>query len=148
MGYIDQNLMPGEEVTFRTKLHWYVFFWPLIIIIASVLLVATGGDALIGSVLLFFGLATVVGAAVRYSTSEFAITNRRVMMKTGFIRRNSLELLLDKIEGVGVDQSILGRILGHGTITVSGTGGMKTPFKTIAQPMEFRQRVYSHISPE
>ena len=50
------------------------------------------------------------------------MTDHRVMVKVGVIRRHSLEIMLPQVEGIGVDQGILGRILSYGTITVSGTG--------------------------
>lgn len=82
-------------------------------------------------VFLFLVLPTGIGAFVNRKTSEFAVTNKRVVMKFGFIRRSSLEVLLTKIEGVSVDQGILGRILDYGTIVVGGTGGSRTPFPKI-----------------
>ena len=78
---------------------------------------------------------------VEYRTSEFAVTTKRIIIKVGLIRRRTLELLLTKVETVGVDQSIPGRVLGFGTILVTGTGGTKEPFSNIADPMEFRRHV-------
>ncbi|WP_370539085.1 PH domain-containing protein [Anaeromyxobacter sp. PSR-1] len=67
------------------------------------------------------------------------------MIKVGFIRRVSLETLLAKVEGVTVEQGLLGRLFGYGTITVIGTGSTRTPFKRIAGPMEFRRVVQEQI---
>jgi uncharacterized membrane protein YdbT with pleckstrin-like domain len=83
---------------------------------------------------------------IRASSSEFAITNKRVLIKVGLVRRHSLELLLQKVEGIGVDQSILGRILGYGTITVSGVGGTKEAFRMISSPLEFRRQVQASLA--
>jgi|TARA_B100002003_G_scaffold192211_1_gene181393 uncharacterized membrane protein YdbT with pleckstrin-like domain len=79
-------------------------------------------------------------------SSEFGVTSKRVMVKTGFISRTSLETLLTKVEGIGVDQSVLGRVLGYGSIVVSGTGGSKRPFKMIRHPLEFRRQVQEQIT--
>jgi len=65
---------------------------------------------------------TGLHAVIERRTSEFAVTNKRVLIKTGLVRRHSLETLLSKIESIGVAQSILGRILGFGTIVISGNG--------------------------
>ena len=80
------------------------------------------------------------------ANSEFAVTNKRVLIKTGWIRRHSLEILLSKIEGIRVEQDVLGRMWDYGTIVVSGTGGSKEPFHRIAEPMLFRRRVQDQIS--
>jgi uncharacterized membrane protein YdbT with pleckstrin-like domain len=90
-----------------------------------------------------FGLGVIVALfqVVHYKTAEFAVTDKRVLMKTGVLRRRSLEINLAKIESVAVDQGILGRILGYGTIIVRGTGGTQEPFRRIADPMGFRRHV-------
>ena len=73
-------------------------------------------------------------------TDEFAITNKRVIVKTGLIRRRTVELNLTKIESVNVNQSILGRILGFGSIQIVGTGGTKETFPKIKKPLQFRKK--------
>ena len=82
---------------------------------------------------------------INLKTSEFGVTNKRVLVKVGFIRRYSIELLLTKVEGIQVAQSILGRILRYGTIIVTGTGGGKEPFHKIDDPFEFRRQVQEQI---
>lgn len=69
-----------------------------------------------------------------------------VIIKVGWIRRNTLEVLLKKVEGISVDQGILGRILGYGNITVSGTGGAKRRFRFIKDPLMFRNKVNTLIA--
>ena len=86
-----------------------------------------------------------IGTFIKYSTSEFGLSNKRVLMKVGFIRRNSIEVLLSKVEGIQVNQGILGRVLDYGSIIVSGTGGMNDPFHNITNPMEFRRKVQEQI---
>ena len=72
--------------------------------------------------------------------SEFGITNKRLIIKTGILSRKTLELNLSKIESVNVNQSIFGRILGYGSIGVIGTGGTKEYFISIKNPLEFRRK--------
>jgi uncharacterized membrane protein YdbT with pleckstrin-like domain len=117
MGYVEQNLITGERVTYRAELHWVVF-------------------VSLKALLTLFLLPVVERA-----TSEFAVTSRRVIIKVGLISRRTVELNLEKIESIGVDQSILGRIFGYGTIVVNGTGGTHEPFRGIARPLEFRKAV-------
>jgi uncharacterized membrane protein YdbT with pleckstrin-like domain len=117
MGYVDDNLMPGEQVTHRTRLHWTIF------------------------VSLKALLTLLVAPLVARATSEFAVTNRRVIIKVGLVSRKTVELNLEKVESIGVEQTILGRVLGYGTIVVVGTGGTKEPFARITDPMGFRRAV-------
>jgi uncharacterized membrane protein YdbT with pleckstrin-like domain len=92
------------------KLHWIIFLWPGIFFLLALLSIAGGASG--GSVFLFL-LAILSGicAYINYTTSEFALTNKRVIVKVGLIRRKSFEVLLQKIEGISVHQGLLGRIL-------------------------------------
>ncbi len=103
------------------------------------------------SITIFFSVV-IFGLAIRvllnliaFFFTEFAVTDKRVLAKMGSLRQKSVELFLAKVEGIMVDQSALGRLLGYGTLIVTGTGGMKTPFPTIAHANEFRQQVRGHI---
>ncbi len=75
-----------------------------------------------------------------YHYSEYGITDKRILMKTGFIQRQSLELFLDKVESIKVDQSLLGRLLNFGGIIVVGTGGSHDRFFDIEDPLKFRKK--------
>jgi uncharacterized membrane protein YdbT with pleckstrin-like domain len=140
MGYVDSNLLSGEQITFQTRLHWIVFGWPVVFALFAALMTAAGAGPASG---FFWFLAIAVGclSLLSYMTSEFAVTTKRVIIKVGALRRRTLELQLSKVESVTVDQGILGRIVGYGTIVVTGTGGTKEPFRRIATPMGFRQAV-------
>jgi uncharacterized membrane protein YdbT with pleckstrin-like domain len=147
MSYIEKNLMSGESILYRTNLHWAVFLWPVIWLVVAIMLFSGGGrNAVLGVVFMLIAIVTGIGAFIRFSTSEFGITNKRVIVKVGWIRRNSLEVLLNKVEGIQVNQGILGRILGYGSITVSGTGGTKDPFHKISAPLEFRRKAQEQIA--
>jgi uncharacterized membrane protein YdbT with pleckstrin-like domain len=147
MSYIEKNLMTGESIMYRAKLHWIVFLWPIICFVVAVSFFARGGNATgIGVPFILLAIIMGIGSRIKYSTSEFGITNKRVIVKVGFIRRNSLEVLLSKVEGIQVNQGILGRILDYGSIVVSGTGGAKDPFHKISNPFEFRKKAQEQIA--
>ena len=113
--YVESNLISGELIVYQTKLHWITFV------------------SLKGILTLF------IAPLIAYWTSEFAVTNKRLMIKTGFISRNTFEMNHSKIESINVIQSILGRILGYGTIIIMGTGSTREPFAAIRDPMTFRK---------
>lgn len=147
MSYIEKYLMNGESVVYRTTLHWIVFLWPAVWIVLGIMLFASGTSDVgaFGSILILIGIITGISSFINYKTSEFGITNKRIIAKSGCIRRHSLELLLKKVEGVEVDQSILGRIIGSGSIIIHGTGGTKNPFHKIHSPLEFREKANGQI---
>ncbi len=152
MSYVENNLLPNEQVTYWAKLHWIIYVWPMIILIGAVA-AAVGFGALglhggwiASAVLAVIALLAFLPPWIDSLSSEFAVTNKRVLIKIGLIRRHSLELLLQKVEGIGVDQTLAGRILGYGTITVTGTGGTRESFRRIARPLEFRRQVQAGLA--
>lgn len=145
MGYVESNLLPNEQIVYRAKLHWIIYTLPATVFVIAIL-VAVAGGGIAAAVVGALGLVLLVPPWIRQGSSEFAITNKRVLIKVGLIRRHSLELLLQKVEGIGVDQGISGRILGYGTITVSGVGGTKEAFRMISNPLEFRRQVQASLA--
>ena len=131
MSFVDDNLMQGEEIVYRANLHWAVFIIPAILTVSVYLTI--------------IGIPLLILAFISYKTAEFAVTNKRVLIKVGLIRRSSLETLLQKVEGIHVEQGIFGRLLDYGTIVVKGTGGTSNPFKTIEAPFEFRKKVQEQV---
>lgn len=121
MGYVDDHLMPNERVVYRTTLHWIMFLGPAL---ASLVLI---------------GLPWLIAAWVKYRSSEFAVTDKRLIVKTGFIQRQTSEMLLQKVESISVDQSVMGRMLDFGTVTIRGTGGTPEVYARIRQPLELRR---------
>ena len=148
MSYIDRNLIEGERVVYRTRLHWLVFAMPILVTIVVLLPAAW---FLLNSldwrgfawVPLVVALLVLLPAFVRRQSSDFAVTNKRVMMKSGVTTTRSVELLLNKIEAIAVDQSLLGRMFGYGNIVVTGSGGTREAFSHIQSPLEFRRAVQS-----
>ena len=137
--------MPGESVVYQAKLHWIVYAWAAVLGGSGVVFLVAGAPAAAPGAILLAGIAGLV-AYVKYVTSEFAVTDRRVLMKIGWIRRRSVETLLGKVEAIVVEQGIGGRLLDYGTIVVTGTGGTRERFDRIAAPLEFRRQVQAQIA--
>jgi uncharacterized membrane protein YdbT with pleckstrin-like domain len=68
-----------------------------------------------------------------------AVTNKRVIAKTGFISRKTIEMNLTKVESMQVDQGIFGRLLNFGSLKINGTGASNAPITGISAPLEFRR---------
>lgn len=146
--YIDNILQPGEKVLYSTNLHW-IFYWRAISawVVALVLVVLSRATISEGIVLLCLSASAVVAIVALYWTgtawfqrwtTETDVTNLRVVHKTGFIKRRTFEMSLDKVESVDVNQSILGRLLNYGDVTILGVGEGKETIATIASPLAFR----------
>ena len=149
--YIDDILQPGEKVLYSTNAHW-IFYLPAIAawILAVVLFFLSRATVTESLVLLYLSASAVVAIAALYWTfkawfhrwtTETDVTNLRVVHKTGFIKRRTFEMSLDKVESVDVDQTILGRILNYGNVTVRGVGEGAETITTIASPLDFRNHI-------
>jgi len=95
-----------------------------------------------GLVLLpLFGLGLIVWLVgyIRYKTTELAITNKRVIVKLGFIRRQTVEINLSKVESIQVDQGLWGRVFNFGSLVITGSGTSQAPIHAISDPMGFRR---------
>jgi len=152
--YVDEILQPGEQLRYSTSIHGIVYAPGLIcVVLAAAALVGawatTGGTlvaVLIGTaaVLAVISLIWLAGAWFRRWTTETDVTSLRVVHKEGFIKRNTFEMSLDKVESVDVAQSILGRIFGWGDVTVKGVGEGHKTMNMIASPLQFRNHITAH----
>ena len=149
--YIDDILQPGEKVLYSTNAHW-MFYLPAIAawIVALVLLILSRATITESMILLCLAASAVVAIVALYWTvkawfhrwtTETDVTNLRVVHKTGFIKRRTFEMSLDKVESVDVNQSILGRLLNYGNVTVRGVGEGAETIRTIAAPLDFRNHI-------
>jgi uncharacterized membrane protein YdbT with pleckstrin-like domain len=132
MSYAQSVLQPGETIIATGRLHWIIYGWAIFFLVAGSVLVVFEtrwqmGDWLVAVTMVIFGALFLSFFAyawfVRWIT-EFAITDRRVIYKRGFIWRETAEMNMDKVETVDIDQSIPGRVFNYGTIQVVGTGGV------------------------
>ena len=149
--YIEEILQPGEKVLYSTNEHW-MFFLPAIAawVVVAVFLVLWRLVASDGLEWVCLALAGMAGLAALYFTAtawfhrwttETDVTNLRVVHKTGFIRRRTFEISLDKVESVDVNQTILGRLMNYGDITIQGVGEGTETISTIASPLAFRNAI-------
>jgi uncharacterized membrane protein YdbT with pleckstrin-like domain len=149
MSYAQSVLQPGEKIILMARLHW-IEYWPAILF----LVLGTGlviwetnrgmDDVMVSATSIAFAALFLIAFLrswfIRWIT-EFAITDRRVISKRGFITRNTAEMNMDKVESVQVDQSVLGRLLNYGTVTVLGTGQGLEPIRRVSSPIAFRNAI-------
>ena len=153
MSYVRKVLLPGEQVIYETGLHWLVYGRAIVLFCVAVAL-SLGAQYVppdtknvvlgVGGVALVLAVFAAAMAAIRRVSTELAVTDQRVIFKRGVFARYTIEMNRTKVESVDVDQSVLGRILGYGTLMVRGTGGSLEPMEAISDPLTFR----THITAE
>lgn len=161
MNYVEKHLMEGETVAYATRLHWIVLVMPLLLCVlfgvpGIALLVASAKNTgesrttmqsmMIGGVaLLVIAVVILIRGILTRNAVQMAVTNKRVIAKVGIVTRRTIDLLLSRVESVGVEESVMGRMLGYGTVVIRGTGGTPESFNKIASPLEFRTQVQQQI---
>ena len=158
MGYAEKNLAPGETILHRARYHWIFYRVSLLLLLLAVLLGIASfyatqkapGEGVARPVgFLALGFAILAGILflarrIRASADEFVVTNRRVMRKMGLVAREIEQVPVEKIQDVTIEQGVIGRMLGYGTVlveTASERMGMLT-FPDIARPEAFRNALW------
>ncbi|MGB8982249.1 MAG: PH domain-containing protein [Anaerolineales bacterium] len=149
MSYIQDNLMPNEKIILSARVHPAVFLPGIIALLGTIISVFFAAVTptykifmyFMSAIFLIFTVRVGFEALIMMLTTEFAVTNRRIIAKTGFIHRRTLEMLLPKVESVLVYQNILGRAMNFGNVTITGTGGTKEKFSIIANPIAVRKKI-------
>jgi uncharacterized membrane protein YdbT with pleckstrin-like domain len=168
MSYVRKSLVPGETLMYDTRHHWIVLIGPLaLFFLLAALGVGSLGEVaaarngrgflvdapvneirafeIAGVVLLVFALVALAWGFTKRNATEMAVTNKRVLIKTGLGSRRTLDVMLSRVESIGVEESFWGRMLGYGSVTVRGTGGTPESFVMISHPQEFRRSVQAQI---
>lgn len=149
MNYIQKNLLSGEEIKYVARLHFFLFVQPIILLLIGAFLASSPKEIsamthYAGLLILFFGIVSLLSRILIKVGSSYAVTNKRVILKTGVISRKAVDLVLAKCEGLHIKQSVLGRIFNFGTITVT-TGGASSTYPYIADPLAFRREINTQI---
>lgn len=148
MGYIDKNLLKNEVVLYRTKKHLIVFFMPLVLTAIAVFFLVNSNPYIV-KIAVFPAIAAIVSwgnQLLEYFTAEFAITDKRILMKEGFFFRHANDTRLMTIATVTVNQSLLGQILNYGTVVINTYGGGTDPFSEIDNPSHFQKTLQEQIN--
>lgn len=148
MSYLNNNLSVGENVVYQAGIHWFIFIRPLLLLLIGYIFYSalpTGFIHWIGIILLVLGLFSLLERISTKIGSLYAVTNKRLILKSGIIKRDALELILNKCEGIRISQGLWGRIVGFGTLIVT-TGGATNSYRYVANPMKFRNKINEQIS--
>ena len=146
MSYIQNNLQAGEEIKYKADIHWYIFAYPVILLLLSAFFSSaqTGLFYYVSILLLLSGLFQLIKRILLKMGAEYVVTNKKVILKSGILNRDALELVLNKCEGIRINQSLTGRMLGFGSIVVA-TGGVTNKFDFITNPIKFRNEINAQI---
>jgi len=157
VGYIEEVVTSEEKIVALHSLSgWALWLTPSLFVCAGIvldILFVSGvfspllrgdvGMVLVSEWVISYGGLFLVGwgvweflhSFIRWLTVHMGLTDHRVIYKEGLIRRETDEMRLSKVETVDINQSVMGRILGYGTLEMTGTGGSRVVFRDIDEPM-------------
>ena len=149
MRYVRRVLQPGETIVYATRLHPIIYWRAILLLIIAIVLAAAAWYAadnqnlglalgIAGAIFALLALSSAFRAFIRRVSTELAVTDQRVIYKTGLLARHTLEMNRTKVESVTVDQTVTGRMSGYGTVTVRGVGSAFEPIRNISDPLTFR----------
>jgi len=150
MAYVEKVLQPEETVIYKTTVHWFVYLqatlWAILALIAFIVSFrfdVTGALVMswIAVACLACAILLAVLAWVRRITTELAITSRRIIFKAGLLKRTTFEMNRSSVESVGVEQTVMGRLLGYGRVDLKGTGASAQQLPLIHDPLRFRSHI-------
>ena len=147
------NLLEGEEVVYKTGLHRWILIWPSLLILLSIAFIVVAvvsgpkgyGSAIFWAFVFWVAVILAVTARLDYSTAHLYLTNKRIILKAGWMRKVSMEVLLNKVQGIDIDQSLMGRMLNYGVVVIKGIGINNITMKNVREPFEFRKQAQEQI---
>ena len=155
--YVSGTLMPGEKIAVSFHPHKIIIAAPIILFLIAVAFYLFAQQLLpflnhtiyksytLYNILCFvffvYSILKVVNRIIEYRTSEYTVTNLRVVMKTGVLNRTAVELMLNRLEAVTVQQSLFGQMFNYGMVLLVGIGGTRDEFNYVPKPMYFRQQI-------
>jgi uncharacterized membrane protein YdbT with pleckstrin-like domain len=144
MGYINKHLMTGERIVYTAYLHGIIYAPPILVFVPFLVLCVAAPEDLSFILLLLALICCSLWAVNIQGGKQFVLTSRRVIVKEGIVMRKVNELMLRKCESIQVEQSVLGRLLGYGTLYVT-TGEQTNCYKMIKDPVTFSTQINQQI---
>ena len=132
----------AEDIVYQARLHWVIFTWPVVFFIFVVFMgfnypSVRGPTMILGALVLLWALVTWT----IYHFSSLTIKPKQVVIRTGFLVRQTLDIPLDKIESIDIRQSIWGTLLGYGALEIKGTGGTRELVNYLRKPLTCRRYI-------
>ena len=143
MNYIKKNLLDDEKIVFETKLNWSEYLTSVVLVLLGIIICQFSFD--FGILVILIGVFLIVTDYFKIQGSEFAVTNKRVLMKKGIFTTKSSEISLSKIEGIEINENFFDKLAGSGTVIVKGTGSTTNKFSNIDAPNAFKKAITDNI---
>lgn len=157
MAYPDDLLVEDEQVVVHRHPHWKMLVVPVV-----VLLLVVGVASFLAAVVsaqswalwVWLGLAAAglalvgrftVFPVLRWRTTHFVVTDRRVLVREGVLTRQGMDIPLRRISSVQIRQSLLERLLGAGTLVVEADSDESLEFDDVPGVRQVHAVLYNEV---
>jgi uncharacterized membrane protein YdbT with pleckstrin-like domain len=160
VAYPDELLTEGEQVVVHKHPHWKLVLLPIVVLLVVVALgsflgalVASQpwapwawlGLGVVGAVLIIW--LTLV-PVIRWRTTHFVITTRRVLVREGVLARHGIDIPMSRINSVQFRHTLLERILGCGTLIIESASDEPLEFDDIPDVERVHTLLYEEAADE
>lgn len=133
-----------NAIVYQARLHWILFFGPVALVaLAWTINYYLRAPYELGWVI---GAIAVIWEFVVWLTYHFSFLNikkNRIVMCSGILVRQTVDIPMDKIESIDIRQSILGSIFQYGSLVITGTGGTRQSINFLNKPLTCRRYIES-----
>ncbi|ASQ44953.1 PH domain-containing protein [Legionella clemsonensis] len=134
--------MTDRNVVYFARLHWILFFWPMALACFAIFLGAQINQLKeVALLFLFVALIWTLMTWVTYHFSSLTIKKKQVILRTGMLVRQTIDIPLSKIESIDIRQSVLGSIFRYGSLVITGTGGTRHVMNFLDKPLTCRRYI-------
>jgi uncharacterized membrane protein YdbT with pleckstrin-like domain len=160
VAYPDELLVDGEQVVIHKHPHWKIVVLPVVVL----LLVVAAGSFLAALVsaqtwapwawlaIAVIGFALIVRFTVvpvlRWRTTHFVVTNRRVLVREGVLSRHGIDIPMSRINSVQFRHTLLERMLGSGTLVIESASDEPLEFEDVPGVERVHAMLYSEVADE
>lgn len=142
MTEVVANNMNDQNRVYFTRLHWIIFFWPIIsLCLACALYMSIAQLREVSLFIALFAMSWIIMTWITFHFSSITIKRKQVILRTGLLVRKTVDIPLSKIETIDIRQSILGSIFRYGALIITGTGGTKHLINYINKPLTCRRYI-------
>lgn len=153
VAFPEHQLNDGERVVLDLRPHWWFFASQVAVLVITIALgvvvlassgntiLSAGAGVLILAALAWFGIRYVV-----WTTTNFVVTTDRLIVRSGVVSREGIEIPLERVNTVFFRQSLWERMIRSGDLVIESAGEMGNQnFENIRRPLNVQNEIYRQM---
>jgi len=131
-----------SDIIYVAKLHWVIFVWPIAIFFLGLFLgIEFWQMKEVAILLIVFSIVWLAATWITYQYSSLTIKKNQVIIRSGFLVRQTIDLPMKKIESIDIRQNVCGSLFQYGMLMITGTGGTRNSINFVDKPLTCRRYI-------